>query len=120
MERIDAHRPHASQDDRADVTRRQTAVGDGLQRRRLQRRKIVRGFHAVNLRRVDEAAHVFGQPEDGRAFVGVITSDALEDRRAVVNDVRQYVNLGLFVGNQLAVKPDLGFHLISGFKRLNK
>ena len=48
-----------------------------------------------------------GQPEDGRALVGLVAADALEDARAVVQAVRPDVDRRVGPVDELAVHPDL-------------
>ena len=50
---------------------------------------------------------VVGQPEDGRALVGLVGADALEDAGAVVQPVRADVDPGVGPVHELAVHPDL-------------
>ena len=57
--------------------------------------------------RVLEPLQVVGQPEDGRAVVGLVAADALEDARAVVEPVRADVDLRVGPVDELAVHPDL-------------
>jgi hypothetical protein len=45
-------------------------------------------------------------PEDGGAAVGLIGADALEDARAVVEAVAEYVDVGVVPWDELAVHPD--------------
>jgi hypothetical protein len=45
-------------------------------------------------------------PEDGGAFLRVVTADALEDTRAVVEAVGENVNLGVVPVDELTVHPD--------------
>ena len=66
-----------------------------------------RHLHQADLRALEEAADVLAQPEDRPAPVGLrITADALEDRDAVMERVRQDVHLRIGPGNELAVHPD--------------
>ena len=62
--------------------------------------------HAVDLGRVNQALHVLGQAEDGRALRLGVAADAFKDAGAVVNDVAHHVDGGLLPGNQVAVVPD--------------
>jgi hypothetical protein len=41
----------------------------------------------MHLRRVEEAFHVLIEAKDGRALLGFVAPEALENRRAIVNDV---------------------------------
>src|ERR1043165_8497034 len=64
-------------------------------------------LHPVNLRRVEEALHVLAQAEDGGAAPRLVAAYALEDRRAVVQDVRHHVHARVVPIDELALVPDL-------------
>ena len=64
-------------------------------------------IHAVDLGRVEQALHVLGKPEDGRALRLAVAADALEHAGAIVDDVAHHVEGGLLPGNQGAVVPDV-------------
>src|ERR1044072_6706613 len=64
-------------------------------------------FHPVNLRRVEEALHVLAQAEDGGAAPRLVAAYALEDGRAVVEDVRHDGDARVVPRDELAVVPDL-------------
>ena len=51
---------------------------------------------------------MFGEAEDGRGLRLRVAANPLKDGRAVVNDVAQDMNLGLFPGDEGAVVPDVG------------
>jgi hypothetical protein len=59
------------------------------------------------------------EPEDRRTLARLVTSDALEQARAVMNDMRAYVNVRVIPVDELAVHPDLvglrNTHLYSPF-----
>jgi hypothetical protein len=40
-------------------------------------------------------------------YAGGVTTDPLEDRGTIVDNVTHYVNLGLIPGNELSVVPDV-------------
>ena len=108
LERVDAHLAVAAEGDGADV-----AGGDavGLDDIDDGGGELVGGVgqgHAVDLGGVDEARHVLGQAEDAGAVGLGVAADALEDRRAVVDDVGHDVNLRLIPGDELSVVPDVG------------
>ena len=44
--------------------------------------------------------------EDRRAVLGLVAADPLEDAGAVVQPMRQDVDLGVLPGDELAVVPD--------------
>jgi len=50
------------------------------------------------------------QPEDGRSLLGLVAAEPLKDGGAVVNNVGQDVDLGVLVGDELSVEPDVGLH----------
>src|SRR5207302_2260088 len=56
---------------------------------------------------VEEAGDVVGEPEHGRAARCRVGADALEHAAAVVQRVRQDVDLGVVPVDELAVHPDL-------------
>jgi hypothetical protein len=49
---------------------------------------------------------VIAQAEAGGSLVRFVGSHSLEDRGAIVDNVRQYVNLGVVPFDHLAVHPD--------------
>ena len=68
--------------------------------------RVERDRHVVELGRLEEAVEVVGVAEDRRADLGVVAADALEDAGAVVQAVREYVDLRVLPGDELAVHPD--------------
>src|SRR5216683_3736998 len=111
---IDAHLAVAAESDGADVAGRDSVgfddIDDGSS-------ELVCGIgqgHAVDFGGVDETSHVFGEAEDaGACFICAagalgVAANALEDRRAVVDDVGHDMNLRLIPGDELSVVPDVG------------
>jgi energy-converting hydrogenase A subunit M len=64
----------------------------------------------VDLGGVDEALQVLVEAKDCRSLLGLVAADALEDRGAVVHDVGEDVDLGVLVGDEVSVVPDLRLH----------
>ena len=64
-------------------------------------------FHAIDVRGVQQALHVFAQAENRGALRGVVAADAFEDAGAVADDVREHVNLRVVPGDEFPVVPDL-------------
>jgi hypothetical protein len=67
---------------------------------------VERDRHVVQLRRLEQAVHVGLVAEDGGPDLGVVAADALEDAGAVVQAVREYVDLRVLPGDELPVQPD--------------
>ena len=67
---------------------------------------VERDRHVVQLGRLEQPVDVVGVAEDRRADLGVVAADALEDAGAVVQAVREYVDLGVLPCDELAVHPD--------------
>jgi len=63
-------------------------------------------LHAVDLRRIEEAAKVILQAKNRQSLGGSITPDALEDTRAVVNHVGHNMDGGIPEVHQLATEPN--------------
>jgi hypothetical protein len=53
------------------------------------------------------------EPENARALIGFITTDALEYRRPVMECMGEYVYGGLFEWNETSVGPDLMVHTLT-------
>ena len=66
-----------------------------------------RDLHAQDLGAVEQALGVLAQAEDRRALDRVVGAHAFEGAAAVVQRVRQHVDLGVAPVDQLAVEPDL-------------
>jgi hypothetical protein len=66
---------------------------------------------------VDEALCVFVDAKDRRTHGGLVRANPFKDARAVVKRVRQDRNFGLFLGNKLAVEPDVTGLLRRGTRR---
>ena len=106
VEREEPHRPVAAEDDRADVAGAEVVAADELERGLAQLLALERDRHVVELGRLEEAVEMIGVAEDGRADLGVVAAHALEDAGAVVQAVREYVDLRVLPVDELAVHPD--------------
>ena len=106
VEREQAHRPVAAVDERADVAGAQAVAADELERGLAQLLAVERDRHVVQLGRLEQAVDVVVVAEDRRADLGVVAAHALEDARAVVQAVREYVDLRVLPGDELPVHPD--------------
>src|SRR5690606_15475383 len=62
--------------------------------------------HTIDFRRIQEALHMIGQPEDFWPLRSLVHTYALEHRGSVMQGVRQDVNRGLLPRNHPAVHPD--------------
>ena len=60
-----------------------------------------------DLGRVEQPGDVVGQPEHGRAGIGRVGPDALEDSAAVVEGVGEDMDAGVVPVDQLSIHPDL-------------
>ena len=106
VERVQAHRPGAAVDDRADVAGLEAVARDRLERRLADLLLRERDVHVVHLGRLEEPVDVVLVAEHRRAALGLVGADALEDAGAVVERVGQYVDLRVLPGDELAVHPD--------------
>src|SRR4029078_7519359 len=115
VERVEAHRPGAAEDERADVAGLEAVAHDHLMRRRADLLLGERDLHVVERRAAEQPVDVIGVAEDRGAARRLIRAHALEDTGAVVERVGEYVDLGILVGHKLAVHPDQvrSTHLIS-------
>ena len=68
---------------------------------------LKRQLHVQEPGGVLQPLQVVGQPEDGRAVIGLVAADAFEDPGAVVEPVRADVDLRIGPVDELAVHPDL-------------
>ncbi len=105
LQRVDAHLAVAPEGDGADVAGRDAVGFDDVDDGGGELLCGVGQGHAVDLGGVDQARHVFRQPEDAGAVGLVVAADALKDRRAVVYDVGHDVNLRLIPGDEFSVVP---------------
>ena len=106
-ERVDAELAVAAVGQRPDVTGLEAVGRDHLVRGLAQLLDAVRQLHEVDLAGALEAPQVVHQAEDGRAAIGGVGANALEDAGAVVHRVAEDVHLGVCPGHELAVHPDL-------------
>lgn len=51
---------------------------------------------------------MFGQAEDCGSVGLRVTTNPLEDRRAIVDNVGHYMDIGLVPGDEFSVVPDIG------------
>ena len=105
--RRDAELAVADEGDRPEVAGRQLVGADHVPRRGLQLLDRVREVDVEELRRPVQPLEVVGEAEDGRAALGLVGADPLEDARAVVQAVRADVDRRVAPVDQLAVHPDL-------------
>ena len=106
IERVEAHLAVAAEDDRADVALAQLVGGDQLVRGRAQLLERVRDRHVVELGRLEQPLQMIVVAEDRRSRRRLVGALALEHAGAVVQAVRQYVDLGVLPGNEFSVVPD--------------
>src|SRR4051794_15269694 len=106
VERVQAHRPGAAEDDRADVALLQPRALDRLVGGGADLLARVGDVHEVHPGRAEQPLDVVLVAEDRGPARGLVGADALEDARPVVQRVGEYVHLGVLVGNVLAVHPD--------------
>ena len=66
-----------------------------------------RQLHAQDLGAVEQPVRVLRQAEDGRAAHRVVGAHALEGAAAIVQRVREHMDLGVAPLDHLAVEPDL-------------
>ena len=106
VERVQAHRAGAAEDERADVAGLQARARDHLVRRGADLLLGVRDVHVVHPGRVEEPVDVVAVAEDRGAARGLVGAHALEHAGPVVQRVREHVHLRVLVGDELAVHPD--------------
>src|SRR6185312_1020061 len=90
----------------ADVAGAHPVARDEVERRLAQLLALVRDRHVVEVGRLEQPVDVVEMTEDRRADRGVVAAHALEDARAVVEPVREYVNLRVLPFDELPVHPD--------------
>ena len=100
--RGDAHLLAAAPGDRADVAVRQLVGLDHVAAGLVDLGDRIGDLEVEGLRAVMQALDVLGELED-LAAIGAL---ALEHRAAVVQGVREHVDVGLAPGDELAVEPD--------------
>ena len=106
--RRDAELPVAGEGDRPEVALGQPVRGDERPCEAACSSSTEYGSSMYSrLRRVVQALEVVGQPEDRRAFGGLVAADALEHAGPVVEPVRADVDRGVAPVDELAVHPDL-------------
>ena len=106
-DRVEAHLAVPVVDERADVAALDAARGDGLAHRSAQLLFAERHLHRQQVRRTSETGDVLAQAEDRRAATRRIGPDAFEHRRAVVQAVREDMDLGVVPVDELSVHPNL-------------
>ena len=113
----------AEERDRSDVAGRQAVRTDELVRRCSKLLDRVREVHEEHLGGVLETLEVILQPEDGRALLGLVAADPLEDAGPVVEPVTADVDPRVRPVDELSVHPDLVglLHRVSApFLRANR
>ena len=110
IQRVQAHGAVAAVGERADIARAQAVARDQLARRLAQLLVGVRQLHVEQLGRAAQALDVVGVAEHRRRAGGIqvrlVAAHALEHARAVVQAVRQDVDLGVLPGDEFSVHPD--------------
>ncbi len=117
-ERVDAEGAVAPVHEGPDVTGREAVRAHDLERRVAQRVDRVRDRHPVDLGRPEQAVEMVVEPEDRGAARRVVAALAFEDAGAVVQRMREHVNLRVREVHQLPVHPDLldGFEAHRGLR----
>ncbi len=92
--------------ERPDVAGAEGAATDQLVRRLADLLGGVGKLEVVELGRLLQPGEVLAVAEDGRASLGLIAADALEDAGAVVQPVAEHVRLCVLPRHELAVLPD--------------
>ena len=106
LERVQPHLPVAAVDDRTDVAGAQAVARDQLERRSAQLLGAVGHRHVVELGRAQQPVDVLGVAEHRRPELGVVAAHAVEDAGAVVQAVREHVDLGVLPRDEVSVHPD--------------
>ena len=106
LQRVEAHRPRAAEDQRADVAALEAVAADQLMGGLAQLLLRVREVHVVEPGRALEPVQMVVVAEDRGAALGLVGADALEHAGAVVEGVREHVHLGVLPGDEFAVHPD--------------
>ena len=113
--RVHAHRAVADEDDGPQVRLDHAVLAHQRDARVGHLRRGDARLEHDELARVVEPLDVLLEAEDGRRAVGpLVRADALERAEAVVQRVREHVDLGLVPVDELAVEPDLLFLLDHG------
>src|ERR1700722_41111 len=107
IEGVDAGFSVAAQHDGPNVAGPHAVVADSFEHSLDDFIRGERYVNAVNLGGIDKALHVFAGAEDCRAGGQLVATNAFEDRRAVVNDVRHHVDGRVVPIDELAVMPNL-------------
>ncbi len=87
----------------ADVARFELVVAHHVFGGLVERRLVVRHFHAEDVGRTEQPIGVLAQAEDRGAAVGLVRAHAFEYPHPVMQSVGQHVHLGFTPGHQLAV-----------------
>src|SRR5262249_37347279 len=106
IQRVDADFAVATHDDRLDVTGVELVEANDFAG---DVGEIFDGegqVHAIGLRGMDEALHVFADAENRGALLGFVAADALENSRAVTYDVGKDVNPRVIPVDEFSVVPD--------------
>ena len=108
LRRVDAHRAVADEDDRPQVALFELVRAKHLDARRHHLLARELALHERQLAAVEEALDVLLQAEDVALAVGALVgANALEDADAVVERVREEVDVSGVLVDELAVEPDL-------------
>src|SRR6185369_12678300 len=93
---------------RTKVTRIKAACVDQLDRRIAKLLTSKFSVHSVDLCRIDQTLHMFGKAKDRRALRRVVTADAFENTRPVIDRMGHHMNTCVIPVDQFAVLPNLG------------
>ena len=97
----------------------ETALPDEFDRRIAEVVPRERRIHAVDLCGIDQPLHMLREAKHGRSATRLIAANALENARAIIDDVRHHMDAGVVPINELAILPNLRrdlhrFHIFSG------
>ena len=104
--RVDSEFFAADPDQWTDVAAFESIGADHFALRGLHGLAIKGHHHLENVTRLEEAASVFGKPEDACSSWGLVSPDPFKHPHAVVQRVGEHMDLGFAPFDQFAVKPN--------------
>src|SRR5713226_5108041 len=104
---VEPHVAGAHEDDGPDVAFMEPVHADGLPDRVCDFLLPVWNLQQADVGRRKQPVHVLVEAKDGRALRAFVAPDAFESGQAIVEAVREDVDLGVFPGHELPVQPDL-------------
>ena len=104
---VEPHVAIAHEDDGPDVAFIEPVHADGLPDRIRDLLLSVWNLQQADVGRRKQPVHVLVEAEDGRALLALVAPDAFEGGQAIVEAVREDVDLGVLPGHKLPVQPDL-------------